>query len=489
MAERSDLAVHRTYRVEEYSDGKHRATRRVDEWQKVDASARRVFDEKEKMTGGEWRSSNGKSQVFKLGEKLRTAEVTEESKNVSDVRPTVEQFNELIQNAGVSSELTLDEAAKSYTIAYRKGSDTQPRTTGNLPGELLSASLLLDRESLQPRSQTLILRIGDTTKEYRFSDIRVEERPVESVSPMIFVPEAELLQGATKVVKPTEIESIAAPTNSSSNAKVVTPATATLETEVEVFKVLDSINALSGEQISVTRSGAGQLKIAGIVETIQRKLELTKALAPLRIGRGVLIEIETREEAVARLKKGRSTSETVVENVEIDTGQSYPVEAELRSLLTKRGVSSENMDKEMRAFAATATANSRSLRRNALALKQIAERFTPAEVESLEPAKREEWKALIRSRARAVAGNLRDLSSHLLKMLPGSEVAVRGADLKSGAASEAQRLFGLAAACDSHVSQSFAVTSAGKGSAPIRSAQFWRGLAQMNSIAAELQKF
>ncbi len=491
IAANASLAVHRTYRVEEYSNGNLVAGRRVDDWQKVDASARRVFDEKEKMIAGAWHGSQGGAHVFKLGEKLK--HVTPEylaSKAIADIEPTAEQFSELIENAGVSSELKLEQVENINTLTYRKGNDIQTRDGNNLPGELLLASLVLDRANLQPKSEMLILRIGDETKEYRFTDIRVEQKPVETVSPLIFLPEAELLRGSTNVVKPVEIEPVDTVANTSSNTTVLTSATATLETEVEVFKVLDSINALSGEQITVTRTTTGQLKIAGIVETIQRKAELVEALAPLRTGHGILVEIETREEAAARQRKAQATSNTVVESVNIATDQSYPVEQELRSALTKSGVSPENMDPEMRRFATAVTASSRSLRRNALALKQIAERFTPAEVELLDPAKREEWKALVRSRARAVSGDLRNLASQLSSVFPGSEVAGSGrADVKNDAATTAQRLFRLAAACDSQVNQSFAVTTDGKASGPVRSDQFWRSLAEISSIAAQLQKF
>lgn len=507
-----EFAVHRTYKIEEWSNGTLRSRRRVDDWQKADASARRVFDEQEKMIEGFWQGRNGDAKIFKIGEKLKTVDPASElaEKSLNDkLQPTIADFTSIVEKAGVLSRLKLAESGATYALTYQKETDpeeTDPdppsATTHKLPGELLVASLILDRNDLNPRSETLVLKIGDETREYRFTDVRVERKPVHEVSPLLFFPEAKLLQGETKVDKPVvETPNAVTPeTNSNTNINLtntntssLNPKGATLETEVEVMKLLDSVNALSGEQISVARTANGQLKISGIVEGVQRKTEILNALAPVRKERGVVIEIETVEEATARQSAGKSS--TVIlnrENQMIDTEQLMPVDGELRSLLARRGVPPENIGQEMRAFANSVTAASRVLRRNALALKQIAERFTPAEVERLEPAKREEWKALVRSRARAVGGDIQSLTAQLAQLFPGLQSSDSGAtdDVKDAAdaASAAQRLFGLASACDSQVSQSFAI-SGSKGSAPVRSVQFGRNLAQMTSLAAELQKF
>ncbi len=505
LAADPELAVHRTYKIEEWSNGGLKSRRRVDDWEKRDASARRVFDEKENMVAGFWRAEGRQSQVFKLGEKLRSVLPGDDpaAESVAETKPSAAEFAAVVEKAGALSRLKLEESANAFALTYKKEADAdQPPATNKLPGELLLASLVLERTSLQPAGETIVLRVGTETREYRFTDIRVEQKPVADVSPLIFLPEANLLRGATKVDKPTvELTGEITPgadtnLNTAINAANATNSPAgtrgaTLETEVEVFKLLDSVNALSGEQISVSRTPQGQLKISGVVDSAGRKTEIVAALASVRAGRGVLIEIKTAEEAARRKAAAKSSNVTVsTESHAFDTDQSMPVAAELRALLAKRGVAPENMDQEMRAFAGTVTATSRSLRRNALALKQIAERFTPAEVERLEPGKKEEWKALVRSRARAVAGDVRQLSSQLAPLFPGSQGGGGSADVKdaSDAAPAAQRLFGLAAACDAQVSQSFAITG-GKESAPVRTVQLWRSLAQMASLSAELQKF
>jgi len=121
----------------------------------------------------------------------------------------------------------------------------------------------------------------------------------------------------------------------------------------------------------------------------------------------------------------------------------------------------------------------------------LSERFSPAELDRLEPTKREEWKRLVRSKAAAVAGDAHSLSSQLATVF-GSQPADGGPIDMTDAADlsrSAQRLFGLAAASERQINQSFSVSAGSSSSAEIKSVQFWRNLKQMADIAAEIQKF
>jgi RNA polymerase sigma factor (sigma-70 family) len=485
----SDTAkvVHRNYQVEEWVGGDLSLRRRIDEWQKKNISATRTYDENGKMIAGEWSKADGSRQVFEQGERLRTVSKTDRdagSDPIRDIEPTATYFSELVDQYGVASKVTLDAGPNAYRFNYQKDSGT------NEPNGLLVASLTLDRNSLLPVGETVVLRVGDETREYRFTDVRVEQKPVDDVSPLIFEPEAELTRGATKVTKPLGIADPVTTANANATAgQPVTTATATLETEVEVFKALDQINALSGEQITVTRDATNHLRVAGIVDSPARKTEILNALAAVRNAPGVVIDVQTAAEAASRRKQSNSTLS--IESVTAEVEQQLPVEPELRAYFSKKGVSGDSLNSEVKSYANAVLNRSRALRRNALALKQLAERFSPAEIDRLEPARREEWKSLLRSKAAAVAGDVRSLQSQLVAVL-GSQNA-GGADASnvrdaSDAAQAAQRLFGLAAACDSQISQSFSISSSGGSTAAVKSVQFWRNLKQMADIAAEVQK-
>src|SRR5690606_16486223 len=160
----------------------------------------------------------------------------------------------------------------------------------------------------------------------------------------------------------------------------------------------------------------------------------------------------------------------------------------LRAYFLRRGSSEDAVNTEIRTFAASVLDRSEKLSRNALSLKSLAERFSAAEIERIEPKKREEWRGLIRSKASAVAGDIRSLRSQLSQVFDPQVSGSGNAAAIDSADEAAQRLFGLAAACERQVNQSFAVM-AGGGSPGVKTVQFWRNLSQMAAIANELQKF
>jgi len=494
MTASDDKAVHRNYQIEEWSSGSLRSRKRIDQWTKTGASAERVYDEAGKMIAGEWLDKDVR-RVFKQGQKLVAVETeTRPVDKLYSPEPTVIGFTHFVRSFEPEPTFSLEDAAKTYTITYKK----EPDVPANLLNKLLVASLTVDRETYNPVSQTIVLQIGEEIREYRISDVRVEQKPLTSLSPLIFLPEEELLRGATKVIKPLEI-TVPAPvlpptidTATASNTASSVPATASLETEVEVFRALDSVNALSGDQVGVTRLADGRLRVTGIVDSASRKIEILNALNPIRGSNGLTIDIQTGSEAASRTKQNISGDNITLDSVTAQVEQSLAVEPELRDFFAKKGITGDELNAGIRNYSGAVLDRSRALRRNALALKQLAERFSPAEIEQLEPVKRNQWKALLRSKAGAVASDVRSLDSQLYAIgLSASSNGSGGDDIRdaSDLTKAAQRLFGLAAACDSQVGQSFSISGGSKGSATVKTVQFWRNLRQMADIAAEIQKF
>lgn len=497
LAPTTDKVLHRNYQVEEWSNGKLQSRRRVDAWQKKTVSVRRTYDEQGQLIAGLWTRENGLRQVFKQGERLKTvpkAEQNDHDELIRNSEPTANAFANLIDYYGVASKVTLEETAAAYIFNFRD--EVGETDQAKMPNRLLVASLTLDRNNLMPRSQTLVLQVGDEKREYYFTDIRLEQKPALEVSPLIFEPEAELSKGATKVTKPLEIgipvpttiEKASTSANTAANP-VVNPG-ATLETEVEVFKALDGINALSGDQISITRTTAGQLKVSGIVDSVQRKTEILTALGGLRNTPGLTIDVQTATEAASRQRQSGDIKPIEIDTTRTESDRQLPVEAELKAYFEKRGLTGEKLNAEITVYAGSILQRSDSLRRNALSLKRLAERFSPAEFERLDEQKRQQWESLLRSKAAAIAGDARSLSSQLSAVgLGGGGDGGDGATIRnaSDVAQAAQRLFGLGVECDAQIRQSFSISRG--GTASVKTVQFWRNLHQIADIAAGIQKF
>src|SRR6202035_1487247 len=107
-------------------------------------------------------------------------------------------------------------------------------------------------------------------------------------------------------------------------------------------------------------------------------------------------------------------------------------------------------------------ARSRQARRHALALKQLAERFSLADLRSLPEADRERWISLLQEHARIFQREIQGLSREMQEVFPAL-AAESAAGPSIGGDAEIQeavrRLYDLSVACDEDVRQSFTLSS------------------------------
>jgi hypothetical protein len=234
-----------------------------------------------------------------------------------------------------------------------------------------------------------------------------------------------------------------------------------------------------GEQVSVQRNASGKLQVSALVETAQRKAELLNALAKFKNNPAVQIKIETVAEAQARQKKGGASGEITVNRVEA-TEDTSPVYNDLRKKFS---------DTEARAFADRILKRSQQARRHALAAKQLSERFSLTDLQSLSPAERDRWLGLIRSHAAQYLSETEALRRELQSVFP--DLGGGGAASSVGSDKEIQasvrQLYDLSVACDEDLRGSFALFTNANGGAEVKTAKFWRALNNASAIARSLQ--
>ncbi len=141
---------------------------------------------------------------------------------------------------------------------------------------------------------------GNELREYRFVEASFELLPVKGVAPSVFEIEPELTGGAGESGRPgdwalRDLTSSRVPPSPSTS----TPPVASAELEVDVAYLLNQAKADRNEQVALTRSAGGSLRVEGVVDTQQRKDEFLKALAPVSNNPAVKIEIRTVAEATA----------------------------------------------------------------------------------------------------------------------------------------------------------------------------------------------
>jgi hypothetical protein len=258
------------------------------------------------------------------------------------------------------------------------------------------------------------------------------------------------------------------------------PALATAALEVDVIETLNKAGAfVSGEQVSVSRTGDGKITVTALVETDQRKRDLLAALSSFKNNPAVRASIQTVAEARARRPDNNQTvSPSSTQQVEV-TERGSPVFAELKKKFS---------EEEARRYSERVLVRSRQAWLHAAAAKQLSQRFSTADLASLSPAERSRWLGLIRGHADSFVREAEALRRELAQVFP--EAAAGGGSAGSiGSDAELQtrvrELYDAAVTIDRGMNTSFGLGAG--GSAPVKGAQFWRSFSNALGIAKSLQ--
>ncbi|MDQ3748069.1 MAG: hypothetical protein M3367_03475 [Acidobacteriota bacterium] len=273
-----------------------------------------------------------------------------------------------------------------------------------------------------------------------------------------------------------------APINTKTSEK---PLIATAERELEVLRVLQDAKADLGEQISLERRADGRLYVNGIVETAERKAELTRALQSVADNRTVKINIQTVSEAVAQEKQTKKPDLMAAPkqlSVTVDDN-AQEIAPELRRYFEKRGDVESNAHK----FSAQMVSRSRQTMSHAFALRNLANQFKAERVQNLSLEARGKWLNLVRARARSYQAEAANLRGELQNVFPNS---ANGKTISISNDAElfraVERLFALASANDRAIRSAFSASGGADAVVPLRSSQFWQYLADAEALAASI---
>jgi DNA-directed RNA polymerase specialized sigma24 family protein len=435
-----ELLLHRVVELEERDAALDRvlSRRRVEIWQSAakGVEVRRAYDEQGKLLAGEWRQGDGsRTLLYPGGESFE-----DRAENPGGARSaprsadeawrldlSAAAFSALI---GSSSAATVEERGESYLLKFINQSSGQASIA-----ELRSATLRLGRSGLRALEQTLLVESDLGLREYRFSEVRFDRLGLGEVSSRVFDREPMLSKPEAveaKVLKPDPPAGDAAARPEVTPAPAATPHVyvATVELEIEALVLLDAVGATLGEEVSVTRTLDGTLQIEGVVENAERKNAILAALDPIHRHRAVRVRIETPEEAEHRLEQMRSTAVAVSIQEAAPLASRIPVDAELRRYLTSLGVAPENLDEEINRFANRMLRGSRQALLYAWSLRNLVERFSPAELQGLDPQARSKWLGLI---AEHSAGYRREIATMRRDLAPVFNIQA-GAERSAGEA-------------------------------------------------------
>jgi hypothetical protein len=399
--------------------------------------------------------------------------------NIWQLDPSARVFSNLIVEP---SAVTVEQRSTTYVLTYVK-----ERAIGAI--RLLKATLTLNRSDLRPVEQTLLVEGGGGLREFRFVETSFELVPSKAVDKAVFEVEPELIGGA----RPTgrtgdwahrDLTSSRVPPLTSAS----TPAVASAELEIDVAYLLNQAKADRNEQVALTRSAGGSLRVEGIVETEERKNELLRALTTVGQNPAVTIDIRTVDEA---LRRTPASGEISIHQAE-STASTVAVDRELRAYLSRQSSNARgDVDEAVRSFSSRTVKRAYDALFHAIALKQLINRFANVDMRTVAPDARAKWLAMVRKEAGAFERETALLRRELQPVFfNGAETDVTeplSIDSDADLAAAVEKLHKLALSNNDAVRTAFTISS--RSSAVALKSSFWRLSANAQVLARQIERY
>lgn len=469
----ADRVAHRSINLEirRSSEGALLARHTISSWENYDRRRiQRLYDESGRLIAAASQNADGSRTLYHHPSKLAQPRgATPDSllldlDDVWQLTPSIQDYNALIADP---TAMAVQERAIDYLITFDK-----ERAIG--ASRLLKATLTLAKSDLRPIEQTLVVQRGEELREYKFVETRFELLPAKDVPANVFEIERELAGevAATDGAGNSGLRNVSAgPPPSTSTA-----AFASTELEIDVAYLLSQAKADRNEQVALTRSASGSLRVEGVVDTAERRDEFLRALRPFSNNPAVSIEIRTVAEAAAKQRAG-AVKESVRE-VE-DTGDAIAVEEKLREYFSRRGMSAEAADQSVRAYSSRVVNQSYRALLHAVELKHLVARFARVDMRTVAPDARSKWLEMMRSHATAYerenAALRGELQPVFLSETPSDGFENFAIENDADLTRAVERLHRLALANNDAIRQAFTISKASSASA-FMSAQFRRNL-------------
>jgi hypothetical protein len=313
------------------------------------------------------------------------------------------------------------------------------------------------------------------------------------VQPDVFEIEKELSESPPAGTRTREIDS-----SPGTPAVVTNLPLASTELEVDVAYLLNQANREGNEQVTLSRTSNGSLRVDGIVESEQRKMELLHALAPVNNNPAVKIEITS----VEAMKRGTVSPQTITIRDAEDTANAIAVYNELRAYFNKTKTSHTNTiekqdredepDEYVRAFSTNVVNRAYRVLFHAIELQRLANRFGKVDMRTVSSDARVKWLQMTREHATIIERETAVLRIQLQPILfagqlttPDDDFDIAG-DLDLCRAIE--RLHKVALANNQAIRDAFTI-SAKSSSAAIKSSQFRHSLLIAEKLAAKISEF
>ncbi|HEY2962901.1 MAG TPA: RNA polymerase sigma factor [Pyrinomonadaceae bacterium] len=465
------------------SEGAVISRQTVESWENYDRRQRiqRLYDDGGRLLAVSTQSADGSRVVYhhhSKGPQPRGATPDGLLLDLDDVwqlTPLATQFNAIIADAGAAA---VRQDAAGYVVTFEKG-----KTVG--ASRLVKATLTLARSDLHAIEQTLVVQRGDELREYKFVETKFDLLHTEDVAPGVFEIEPELAgEASASRTGDSGLRKLGTGPASSTS----TTAFASAELEVDVAYLLNHVKADRSEQVTLTRSASGSLRVEGVVENAARREEFLRALGPVRHNPAVTIQIQT----VAEASKQQTAPGTQSVREVKETANTIAVDDELRNYYSNRGLSGEALDEAVRTYSSRVVNHGYRALFHAVELKRLVSRFARVDMRAVAPDARSKWLEMMGEHASAYARETAALRRELQPVFLSetSPDVIEDFAISSDAdlARAVERLHRLAIASNEAIGQAFTISTQSSAAA-FKSTQFRRNLEAAARLSERISQY
>jgi RNA polymerase sigma factor (sigma-70 family) len=483
-----DTIKHRFINLEERrsAQGAVVARRKIEIWSNhaKGESAQRLYDESSQLISAVRVEADGGRTLYHHDSKPRAqASITSENSllNVDEIwqlEPSPVTFSKLIAEINAAS---VEEGPTTYVLSFEDG-----RTIGD--SHLLKATLTLNKSDLHSIEQTLVVRLGNEIREYRFVEAGFELLPSRAVAPRAFEIEPELTGGAGELGRPEDwalrdLTASRVPPPPSTSA----PPAASPELEVDVAYLLNHVKADLNEQVTLTRREGGSLRVEGVVESEQRRNEFLRALAAFSNNPVVKIDIRTIAQAMQRPSQGGTVT---VEKAQ-ETADVVAADQDLRSYFEKHN-SGESTDEAIRNYSLRMVNRAYRTLFHAIELKQLMSRFARVDMRAISPEARTKWLAMLDQHAAAFETQNAALRQEIQPVFfPASALySAEESPIQNDAelARAVDRLHRMASSNNEAIRSAFTISSHNSAAA-LKSPAFWQSILRVENLVKRVAEY
>lgn len=335
-------------------------------------SAARYHDADGNLVAGRWEDSLGKVITYtrETGIHRPSDETTQlTSSNAWTHVPEARDFEELIADA---KHLNVRSDTNAFDITLENPVTAHQNTA------LVSADLVLTADSMRPVRETLLLRDGERTREYRFRELKYEVFSSDKVVDRDFDPDPSAMESG-----------LAGPHGSLSTGRD------SAHLALEALQLLDNLGSNVEQIVNLERKPDGTIELNGVFPTSSQKSSVEHIFEALHGGQKLRLALHASDEPTSVVATSRPISIESLAPVDVGS-QRIPFDPELRAGLTAEGFAGIQLDDHLRAVASSIATRGAQLHREAWSLCQIAATdFTPDELRLMKSQDQMLWLTLL----------------------------------------------------------------------------------------------